>query len=325
MKVFIYSLRDYDEQDFMVEFCSQYGLEYGYTAETPCMDNLHMAEGYDAVNIITTPTDKAMIDGWIDAGVKCIATRTIGYDHIDYKYAASKGVGVVNVTYSPATVAEYTVMMILMGLRRVKHIRERAEIQDFSLKGKIARELCQCTVGIVGTGRIGEAVIDCLSGFGCKILAYDPFEKESVKERAEYVTLERLLSESDIISLHAPALEGTYHMIDEPAFRRMKEGAGIVNCARGNLIDTEALIAALDSGHLGFACLDVIENEAGLFYFDRRGDDLGNKDLERLNAYSNVIVMPHMAFYTDEAVSNMMENSLSGIKDFFETGACVNR
>ncbi|MBQ9708685.1 MAG: lactate dehydrogenase, partial [Firmicutes bacterium] len=211
MKVFIYSLRDYDEQDFMVEFCSQYGLEYGYTAETPCMDNLHMAEGYDAVNIITTPTDKAMIDGWIDAGVKCIATRTIGYDHIDYRYAASKGVGVVNVTYSPATVAEYTVMMILMGLRRVKHIRERAELQDFSLKGKIARELCQCTVGIVGTGRIGEAVIDCLSGFGCKILAYDPFEKESVKERAEYVTLDKLLSESYIISLHAPALDGTYH------------------------------------------------------------------------------------------------------------------
>lgn len=324
MKVFVFSLRDYDEKAFLIKFCEKYNIEFGYTNETPCLDNVHLAEGYDAVDIITTPTSAQVIDKYHEMGIKCIATRTIGFDHIDYKYAASLGMGVVNISYSPATVADFTVMMMLMGLRKVKYIRLRADVQDYSLEGKLARELPQCTVGVIGTGRIGETVIKDLSGFGCRILANDPNPKESLIQNVEYVDLDTLVSESDIITLHAPAFDSTYHMLDEAAFAKMKDGVGIVNCARGSLIDTEALIKNLDNGKVGFACLDVIENEGGLFYFNRMGEPLGNHDLAILESYPNVIVMPHMAFYTDEAVSNMVENSLLGIKEYFETGKCVN-
>lgn len=324
MKVFVFSLRDYDEKAFLIKFCEKYNIEFGYTNETPCLDNVHLAEGYDAVDIITTPTSAQVIDKYHEMGIKCIATRTIGFDHIDYKYAASLGMGVVNISYSPATVADFTVMMMLMGLRKVKYIRLRADVQDYSLEGKLARELPQCTVGVIGTGRIGETVIKDLSGFGCRILANDPNPKESLVQNVEYVDLDTLVNESDIITLHAPAFDSTYHMLDEAAFAKMKDGVGIVNCARGSLIDTEALIKNLDNGKVGFACLDVIENEGGLFYFNRMGEPLGNHDLAILESYPNVIVMPHMAFYTDEAVSNMVENSLLGIKEYFETGKCVN-
>lgn len=324
MKVFVFSLRDYDEKAFLIKFCEKYNIEFGYTNETPCLDNVHLAAGYDAVDIITTPTSAQVIDKYHEMGIKCIATRTIGFDHIDYEYAASLGMGVVNISYSPATVADFTVMMMLMGLRKVKYIRLRADVQDYALEGKLARELPQCTVGVIGTGRIGETVIKDLSGFGCRILANDPNPKESLGQNVEYVDLDTLVSESDIITLHAPAFDSTYHMLDEAAFARMKDGVGIVNCARGSLIDTEALIKNLDNGKVGFACLDVIENEGGLFYFNRMGEPLGNHDLAILESYPNVIVMPHMAFYTDEAVSNMVENSLLGIKEYFETGKCVN-
>ena len=324
MKVFVFSLRDYDEKAFLIKFCEKYNIEFGYTNETPCFDNVHLAAGYDAVDIITTPTSAQVIDKYHEMGIKCIATRTIGFDHIDYKYAASLGIGVVNISYSPATVADFTVMMMLMGLRKVKYIRLRADVQDYSLEGKLARELPQCTVGVIGTGRIGETVIKDLSGFGCRILANDTNPKESLVQNVEYVDLDTLFSESDIITLHAPAFDSTYHMLDEAAFAKMKDGVGIVNCARGSLIDTEALIKNLDNGKVGFACLDVIENEGGLFYFNRMGEPLCNHDLAILESYPNVIVMPHIAFYTDEAVSNMVENSLLGIKEYFETGKCVN-
>ena len=324
MKVFVFSLRNYDEKAFLEKFCEKYNIEFGYTNETPCLENVHLAAGYDAVDIITTPTSAEVIDKYHEMGIKCIATRTIGFDHIDYKHAASLGIGVVNISYSPATVADFTVMMMLMGLRKVKYIKLRADVQDYSLEGKIARELPQCTVGVIGTGRIGQTVIQDLSGFGCKILANDPNPKDSLGDNVEYVDLDTLIRESDIITLHAPAFDSTYHMLDEAAFAKMKDGVGIVNCARGSLIDTEALIENLDNGKVGFACLDVIENEGSLFYFNRMGEPLGNHDLAILESYPNVIVMPHMAFYTDEAVSNMVENSLLGIKEYFETGKCVN-
>jgi D-lactate dehydrogenase len=251
-----------------------------------------------------------MIDIWRSLGVRCIATRTIGYDHIDSAYAKSVGMGVVNISYSPASVADYTVMMILMGCRRIKHIMQRADVQDFSLKGKIGIELHNAAVGVVGTGRIGKTVINELAGFGCRIYAYDIYESDEVREKAQYVSLDEIYEKCDIISLHAPATEDNYHMIDKSAIDKMKQGVMIINCARGSLIDTQALIDGLDSGKIGFAGLDVIEQESGLYYFNRMGEPLGNPQLAVLKSYSNVIVTPHTAFYTDEAVANMVENSI---------------
>jgi D-lactate dehydrogenase len=318
MKLYVYSMRDFDELPEFERFCAKYNVEWAYTNETPSMENLHYAKGYDVVDIITTVIDKNMIDKWQELGVKCIATRTIGYDHIDSEYAKSVGMGVVNISYSPASVADYTVMMILMGCRKIRHIMERASVQDFTLKGKIGIELHNATVGVIGTGRIGKTVINELYGFGCNIIAYDIYQNDEVKSKAKYVSLEKLYEKSDIITLHAPATEDNYHMINNSAIEQMKTGVIIINCARGSLIDTQALIDGIESGKVGFAGLDVVEQESGLYYFNRMGEPLGNPQLAILKSYSNVIVTPHTAFYTDEAVANMVENSIICAREFVE-------
>lgn len=312
MKMFVFSMRTFDELPCFEKYCPQYGIEYDYTTETPCMDNLELAKGYDVVNVITTVFDQPMLKKLHDMGVKCIATRTIGYDHIDVDYAKSLGMGVIHISYSPNSVADYAIMMMLMGLRRMPHIMERANIQDYTLKGKIGRELPDCTVGIIGTGRIGRTVIRHLSGFGCKMLAYDFYENEEVKQYAEYTDLDTLLKNSDVITLHAPATDDNYHMIDASAIEKMKQDVVIINCARGALIDTDALIDGIESGKVGFAGLDVVEHESGLYYFNRMGEPLHNPKLAILRSYSNVLVSPHTAFYTEEAVANMAENSIIG-------------
>ena len=312
MKMFVFSMRTFDELPCFEKYCPQYGIEYDYTTETPCMDNLDLAKGYDVVNVITTVFDQPMLKKLHDMDVKCIATRTIGYDHIDVDYAKSLGMGVIHISYSPNSVADYAIMMMLMGLRRMPHIMERANIQDYTLKGKIGRELPDCTVGVIGTGRIGRTVIRHLSGFGCKMLAYDLYENEEVKQYAEYTDLDTLLKNSDVITLHAPATDDNYHMIDASAIEKMKQDVVIINCARGALIDTDALIDGIESGKVGFAGLDVVEHESGLYYFNRMGEPLHNPKLAILRSYSNVLVSPHTAFYTEEAVANMAENSIIG-------------
>lgn len=316
MKLFVYSMREYDEKVFFDKYCAQYGVEYAYTTETPCLENASLAQGYTVIDIITTVMDQPLLERFYEMGVRCIATRTIGYDHIDMAYAKKLGIGVVNVTYNPGSVADYTIMLMLMGCRRMKHIMERAAIQDYTLQGKIGREIADCSVGIIGTGRIGRTVIEHLSGFGCKMLAYDPVENADVKRHAQYTGLDTLLAESDIISLHAPATADNYHMIDAAAIAKMRQGVMIINCARGALIDTDALIDGIESGRIGFAGLDVVEHESGLYYFNRMGEPLGNPKLAVLRSYANVIVSPHTAFYTDEAVSNMAENSILGALEY---------
>lgn len=318
MKIYVYSMRDFDEKPDFERFCRKYDVEWAYTNETPCMENLDYAKGFDAVDIITTVIDKKMIDRWHELGVRCIATRTIGYDHIDYEYAKSLGMGVIHITYSPSSVADYTIMLMLMGCRKIKHILQRAAVQDFTLMGKIGCELPNCTVGIIGTGKIGKTVIEHLSGFGCKILAYDIYESDEVRKKAQYVELEKIFTDCDIISLHAPATSDNYHMIDKAAIEKMKQHVMLINCARGALIDTQALIDGIECGKIGFAGLDVIEQESGLYYFNRMGEPLNNPQLAILKSYSNVILTPHTAFYTDEAVANMVENSIICAKDYIE-------
>ncbi|MCD8014379.1 MAG: D-isomer specific 2-hydroxyacid dehydrogenase family protein [Lachnospiraceae bacterium] len=318
MKLFVYSMREFDELPCFEKFCKKYEIEYEYTTQTPCMDNLKLCRGYEVVDIITTVIDRPMLDKFHEMGVRCLTTRTIGYDHIDTAYAKNLGIGVVHVSYSPNSVADYTIMMMLMGCRRMKHIMERAAVQDYTLKGKLGREIQDCTVGIIGTGRIGKTLIRHLSGFGCKMIAYDLFESEEVKTYAKYVDLDTLLSESDIITLHAPATEDNYHMIDARSIGKMKQDVILINCARGSLVDTDALIDGIESGKIGFAGLDVVEHESGLYYFNRMGEPLHNPKLAILRSYSNVLVSPHTAFYTDEAVANMAENSIVGAIKFMK-------
>ncbi len=313
MKIFAYALRSFDEEKFFVDACERLGIEYGFTSDYPSMENAYLAEGCEGVAIITNPMYPEILDKYYSLGVRYLATRSIGYDHIDVKYAKSIGMKVTHVSYAPESVADYTVMMLLMAVRKMPYIMDKARLQDFGLKGKMGRNLNELTVGVIGTGRIGKKVVQELSGFGCKILAYDIYENDMVKQYAEYTDLERIYRESDVITLHVPGFEENYHMINRETFAKMKDGVIIVNPARGMLIDTEAMIEALENGKIGFAALDTIENEAGLYYLNHECDMLKNRERAILMSFPNVLVSPHMAFYTERSVKDMVENAINGL------------
>lgn len=313
MKLFAYAMREFDELKYFEECREKYGITFAYTTAYPDMENLSLAEGYDAISVITNPIDKKMLKNFSEMGVKVLATRSIGYEHIDVEEAYRLGIRVVHASYSPNSVANYTIMLMLMACRNIGYILEKARLQDYSLRGKIGKELSLCTVGVIGTGKIGETLIEHLSGFGCRMLAYDLYEKETVKKYAEYVDLERLYRESDIITLHIPGMEENYHMIDEQAFGKMKDGVILVNAARGMLVDTDALIAGLESGKVGFAALDTVEEEYGLYYLNREEDIIANRQRAILAAFPNVILSPHMAFYTGQAVSDMVGKTVEAM------------
>ncbi|MCQ2578976.1 MAG: D-isomer specific 2-hydroxyacid dehydrogenase family protein [Treponema sp.] len=314
MKIFAYALREYDEKPYLEKICSQLGIEYEYTSDYPSLENIHLAKGADAISIITNPCGKEMLDALKANGIKAVSTRSIGYDHIDTDYAQSIGIKVCNVSYSPNSVANYTIMMMLMACRKIDYIMKKCALQDFSLRGNQGKEISLCTVGVVGTGRIGEELVKHLSGFGCKILAYDIFQKDEVKKYAQYVSLEELYAQSDIVTLHVPGLPENHHMINDITLSLMKDGVILVNAARGLLVDTDALVRALESGKVGFAALDTFENERGLFYLDFKDKLLQNRDFHLLSGMPNVMLSPHMAFYTDQAVSDMVGNSIRGIQ-----------
>lgn len=313
MKIFAFALREFDEEKYFIDICNQYGIEYAYTSEYPSMENAELAKGYDGVTIITNPMNPEILDRFYSLGVRYLATRSIGYDHIDMKYAKKLGIRVTHVSYSPESVANYTIMMMLMACRKMTYIMDKARLQDFGLKGKAGKELSDCTVGIIGTGRIGRTVIKHLSGFGCRLLAYDIAENESVKQYAEYTEPDRIYREADIISLHVPGLEENYHMINRETFGKMKDGVILINAARGLLINTDDLIEALENGKVGYAALDTIENEGGLYYLNRETDILANHDRAILSSFPNVLVSPHMAFYTERSVRDMVENAVKGL------------
>ncbi len=308
-RIIAYSHRS-DETGYFQAFAEKYQVEVVLREEKPTLDTAHLAEGFPCVSIITTPVDSALVGALNDRGVRFISTRTIGYDHIDLEAASSSGLRVGNASYSPATVAEYAVMLMMMSVRRIKAILRKSDAQDYSLSGAQGRELGKLTVGVAGTGRIGATVIRILQGFGCRVLAYDPFPNEAIRPLAQYVSWEELLERSDVISLHIPATEANTHIVSATAFARMKKGAILINTARGSLVDTAALIEAIEAGKLGGAALDVIEEEHGLYYNDLRGVPLPNRDLALLRSFPNVLVTPHTAFYTDQAVSDMVENSI---------------
>ena len=313
MKIFFYALREYDEQKYVEKFAKQYSFEYAFTSDYPSMDNIGLAKGYDAISIITNPMYPEILDALHNEGVKYISTRSIGYEHIDIKYAHSIGMRAAHVVYSPNSVANYALMLMLMACRNMPWIMKKADCQDYSLKGKVGKELSTSTVGIIGTGNIGKTVVKHLSGFGCRILAYSCYEDEEVKKYAEYVSFDELLTNSDIITLHVPGNAENTHLIDEAAFKKMKDGVIIVNTARGLIVDTQALIAALKSGKVGLAVLDTFEGEAGLYYLNKETEKLDNDNMAVLKSFPNVILSPHMAFYTEQAVSDMVENSIKGI------------
>lgn len=320
MKLFLYCFRAFDEKQYFDELQETFDFTYDATAEYPNMENAALAEGCDAICTTVTEINAGLLERFRSLGVRYIISRSIGIDHIDLKAAEHLGLHVSHVSYGPETVADYAIMLILMGLRSMRQVMERASIQDYTLKGKIGRDICECTVGVIGTGQIGSTVIRHLKGFGCRLLAHDLYENPQTAELCRYTDLETILRECDVITLHMPATAANYHMLGEKEFAQMKKGCLLVNTARGALVDTDAMIAALEGGTLSGAALDVIEDENGLYYMNCVGDCIPNRQMAQLRAMPNVILTPHTAFYTDRVVRSMAEQTVRGMFDM-ENGA----
>ncbi len=318
MQVTIYNCRAFDEKELFIEYAKEIGVELVLCGDAPDLDNVSLCRGSRCVDVITSKIDEPLIRAFHENGIEYISTRTIGYDHIDIEAAKAYGIKVGNAPYGPSGVADYTVMLILMSIRKMSAILGRTRLQDYTLAGLNGRELKDLTVGVIGTGRIGATVIRDLSGFGCRILAHDLYEKEEVRQYADYVSLEQIWKEADVITLHTPLTQDNYHLIDKDSIAQMKDGVVLVNTARGALIDSDALIEAVEDGKIGAAGLDVVENEFGLYYYDHKSDILKNRELAMLRSFPNVTVSHHMAFYTRNYVETVVKDSLMSCKCYME-------
>ncbi len=246
------------------------------------------------------------LTAWRQAGVEFISSRSIGLDHVDVEFARSIGLTVRNVAYSPDGVADFTAMLILMTVRGARETIRRADDHDFRPARAPGADMRDLTVGVVGTGRIGKGVARRLRAFGCRVLAHDHRPKAPL----DYVPLDELLRLSDVVTLHVPLTADTRHLLGRERLARMKPGAVVVNTSRGALVDTAALLEALEAGTLGGAALDVLEGEEAIFHADRRGGSVKHPFLARLQALPNVVVTPHTAFHTSRALREMFEGSL---------------
>ena len=318
----------YDTKPYDTEYFNLLNEQYGFTIkyiEAKLNENTVMLScGCDAVcAFVSDDVSSRVIEKMSECGVKLIAMRCAGYNNVDIKYANAKNIPVVRVpAYSPYAVAEHAVAMLLTLNRRTHKAFLRTRDFNFSLNGLTGFDLYNKTVGVIGTGNIGRVFIDICKGFGMKILAFD-IEK-SVSD-AEYVDLEKLFRESDIISLHCPLNSDTYHMIDKKSISMMKKNAFIINTSRGALIDSEDLLEALLNENLGGACLDVYEEEADLFYEDNSETIIRDNILSRLIGLPNVIVTSHQGFLTREALENIAATTLENISEFFAEGSLPNK
>lgn len=308
MRIAFFSTKPYDRIWFE-PMAKEYGFELRFYEMPFQEDTVALARGYDAVCIFVNDYVTAqMIQQLYEMKVKALLLRSAGFNHVDVKAAEDKIVILRVPSYSPEAVAEFAMGMILTVNRHTHKAYNRTRDFNMSLNGLIGADLYRKTAGIVGTGRIGQAMIRICNGFGMRVLACDPYPNEKLE--AEYVPLGELLAEADLISLHCPLTSETRHMIDRKAIENMKEGVYLVNTSRGGLIDTDALIDGLVAGRFGGVGLDVYEEEEGIFYEDRSGEIMRDENLARLMTFPNVLITSHMGFFTREAMQAIAEVTL---------------
>ena len=323
IKVAFFDAKAYDKPSFE-QYGSLYDVRFKYLETKLNEDTVDLARGCDAVCVFVNDTvNAAVIDRLYEYGVRLIALRSAGYNNVDLQAAFGK-IHVVHVpAYSPYAVAEHAIALLLTSVRRIHKAYNRTREFNFSLNGLTGFDFHGKTVGVVGTGKIGRIFIDICRGFGMNVIAYDRFPAKD--SGITYVSLEELLEQSDIISLHCPLTDETRHMINAEAIGKMKKGVVIVNTSRGALIDAEALLEGIKARKIGAACLDVYEEEADVFFEDRSGHILNDDLLSRLISMPNVIVTSHQAFLTEEALNNIAETTVSNILSCFEKdGMCDN-
>lgn len=289
-------------------------------------DTASLAAGADAVcAFVNDDLSAPVLDTLHRGGVRAVLLRCAGYNNVDLDRARDLGLFVANVpSYSPEAVAEFALALIQTLNRKTHRAYNRVREGNFNLDGLLGRTLHGKTVGICGTGKIGIALARILKGFGCHILAYDPYENADFKQYGTYTDFDTLLSSSDFISLHCPLVPHTKHIINEAALKKIKPGAMLVNTSRGALIDTTSVIRALKNQELGGLALDVYEGEGKIFYKDHGNAIIEDDDLMRLMTFPNVIICGHQAFFTEEALTEISECTLRNFEDFIEGRPCKN-
>lgn len=304
---------------------TQNQITFFETRLTP--ETAHLAKDHQAVCCFVN--DKLNADTILklsELGIKLIALRCAGYNNVDLKSAKSNGLKVVRVPeYSPYAVAEHAVALLLTLNRKTHKAYNRVREGNFSLDGLVGFDLHKKTVGLIGTGKIGSVFAKIMLGFGCRVLACDLVQSvDLIKQGVQYVEFNELVSTADVISLHVPLTDKTSHILNTDAFAKMKKGVVILNTGRGALIDTKELIRYLKKGHIGFAGLDVYEEEAGVFFENHSEEVISDDVLARLLTFPNVILTSHQAFLTDEALQNIASTTMSNIGDFEANRELVN-
>ena len=326
MKIAFFDTKPYDKPAFE-KLSAEAGIKIKFFETKLNEDTVELAAGFDGVCVFVNDTvSAAVIDRLYELGVKYVSLRCAGFNNVDMKHAYGK-LHVFRVpAYSPYAVAEHTMALLLTSVRRIHKAYIRTKDFNFSLSGMTGFDLYGKTVGVFGTGRIGRAFINICLGFGMKVLAYDKFPDPTLAANpsVKSVMPDELFLNSDIISLHCPLTEETYHIINEESIEKCRRGVVILNTSRGALVDAEALLNAIKSRKVGAACLDVYEEESELFFEDRSGHIIDDDILARLISMPNVIVTSHQAFLTEEALFNIADTTVKNLVEFERSGQCPN-
>lgn len=318
LRIAMFDAKSYDLKSFAASNDGTFAIQAIETSLN--VETAQAAAGSQVVCIfVNDRCDEAVIEVFASLGVELIALRCAGFNNVDLAACKKHNISVVRVpAYSPYAVAEHTVALMLMLNRHLHQAYMRNRAGSFVLEGLTGFDMRGKTVGVIGTGKIGRCVINILLGLGCEVLAYDKFLSDELIDRdhVRYVELSELFASSDIITLHIPLFPETHYLIDAAAIEQMKDGVMIINTSRGGLVDTQALIAGLKSGKVGFAGLDVYEEEAGVFFHDMSDKVLSDDVLARLMTFNNVVITSHQAFLTNEALTNIADTTLDNVREF---------
>jgi len=325
VKIAFFAVKEYDKKLFD-EYNKEYGYKITYFEVKLTEETAPLAKGFDAVCVFVNDIlDKKTIKKLEEYNVKVVALRCAGYNNVDMK-SVSK-IKVVRVPeYSPHAVAEHAVALLLGLNRKIYKAYQRTRKYNFSLDGLLGFDVYNKTVGVIGTGKIGSVFIKIMKGFGCNVIAYDPYpNKELEKEIGfKYVSLEELFKTSKIISLHCPLTEKTDKIINKKAMELMQNGVYIINTSRGKLIDTKELVKELETGKIAGLGLDVYEDEGEYFSNDMSNSYKRDKQLSLLLSMPNVLISSHQAFFTEEALNKIAKDTLQNVKDILQGKECIN-
>lgn len=320
MKILFYDTKSYDKESFQDTLKDYQDITIEYTKSDLDPRTAALAEGFDAVcAFVSSDIGTQTMEILHEKGITLLLMRCAGFNNVDLETAAKYGIRVMRVPgYSPEAVAEHAMALALASNRRLYKAYNKVRENDFSLSGLMGFNFYQKTAGIIGTGKIGAAMCRICRGFGMKVIAYDVYQNESLKEFVEYVSLERLLSDSDVISLHCPLMDSTYHIINIDTIRQMKDGVILVNTSRGALVKTDDLIEGIRMHKFAGVGLDVYEEETNNVFEDRSDEILEHSTTARLLSFPNVMITSHQGFFTREALGAIAATTLRNAMDYME-------